>query len=481
MIRKPLMFVALVLTLALAAGAEAWAGNDQAVRIVVSGNFQGKTFDLDGNHRLSPTDVWKIPALIKLIKAQPGAPVFTVDVGNNHSIFQPSSFLLNGEIEASLGELCGFNVSAMGPADLEMLSCARPNYGAMLRRVWTNVFPKSDGMRFNHWHLSVFNGLRITVTSFISPDYLVDVPLKRNDLEVEDPSRAMRRYLAMSPPTDLLIMVAHLRPEELDLLRPMIPKNTIILRPVQTPQEQPDTHRGPGSLNADTHELEIPSGRHGVMVITRTVHTRKMTRIKQVFFKPQENDRIDPAADKSGQRLRSILSEPLKVITTREVPYPAMYKFSRDYNSFMTKKINRSDLALTAVEGEPYKSERVVTKGFLVSELGNRKTRVYRLIGSDLKRLFLMLGRDRFPYRLGVSGIDIDWLLTELVGLRVGGNELDVGSVYSLALDSLLYQDPRVSMFLEQVDAKWFPGRTLWEAWMTFSHVKTPASKLIER
>jgi len=161
------------------------------------------------------------------------------------------------------------------------------------------------------------------------------------------------------------------------------------------------------------------------------------------------------------------LHTPLHVMNTSEFPDAPPYFASPEAHAGLVCAVTRADVALITSETDGCFHERVITPLSVFSAFKNRRVRLYNLAGHALRELFLRLSHGSFSKRLGSHGISLDLPGGIPKSLVINGQNIDDRSLYKIAIDEDLFDDPSVKSILGDHDLPGSRGTTLWDAWLS--------------
>jgi hypothetical protein len=217
-----------------------------------------------------PAIAWQTPEFIETWRREPPWATLVIAVGNDHSLYAPTTFLAPGTLEESLIEACRPDVRTLGPLDLIPYRRGGRLPPAVQQRVWSNPRGVNEAPTpFPALQRIEAAGRRIAVLCLISETRLDDLPTRDWGIEgAENPARCLRRLRPALTDIDLGLVVCHLTGTDLrEVLAEADPRLRFLVvepEPDDLDPPRPRDTRLPGAPYVTHHEhpAERP-GRRG--------------------------------------------------------------------------------------------------------------------------------------------------------------------------------------------------------------------------
>ncbi len=327
---------------------------------------------------------------------------------------------------------------------------------------------------FRQYDRHLLSGHQLVFGCFIEPELLTDsfvstVP----QLEIEDLSRAWRRFALNLEPDDIPLLLCHMSASGFRRFQQTVRQPSILL---WVPPEPPDSYVP--TILPKSHHLYVdvlPVSTEAPLLVY--AHRRgggeldfrsRHPRYRSVSH-PQGHFDFDELTD----RLQHASRQSLHVIPTPKHRSAVIAHWRPELVAALTHSVYRSDLTLVQLLGDrPWKG-RILYPETLFASLPAATIREYEFSGHDLQLYVERIFQSASPGRLGVAGGKLAFLAGKVRTLQGRDLPIQPGLSYRLSLDSSLYSVP--SLHPES-----FGGRRLGTAGHTFWSIALRQLPLLE-
>ncbi len=416
-------------------------------QFIFFGNTQGRSVEFqptdEGSTEISFSPIWKLPEIINRFTRGYETKTLIVNVGNNEREDAPVSYLLEEPIFEHLRRFCRPQVDAVGPGDFARSALINKVPTWLFGRLWSNVLQPAEQPFFLESNRHRLSGHTFVFGCFIAPELLVDSFISSvPQLEVEDPSRAWRRFSLQIEPDDIPVLICHMPAPDFRRLQQTVRQPSILL---WVPPEQPA--KTTPTILPNTHHRHVdvlpPADEAPLMLFA---HRRSGGEFDIRSRHPRYRSVSHPQGhfdfDELGDRLRHAARQSLHVIPTPGHRSTVIARWRPDLLADLVNQVFRSDLTLVQLLGDHTWKGRVIYPETLFSSLPACLVREYEFSGHDLKLYLERVFQSASPGRLGVAGGKLAFLAGKVRNLQ--GRNLPVlpQLSYRLSLDSSLYSVP---------------------------------------
>lgn len=443
------------------------------IRIMLPGNFSGNTFSWKGNKKPFPEVCWRIPDFILSLYNQKNFINTVIDVGNNSSVYSPSSYITDGKIDQHLATLCKAKVSALGPKDLGVFR-NMPLSTKIRERIWTNITQNNEGFLFPPKGVINNEDFKMRVYSFISNKYVKNFPLiKWGNIQVISPALALRKLMPKFNKDSLTVIIAHLTEKDTKHLISQLNKYKGTFFFVHIAQNKASRLDAIPDTLKNVFYFKISDGCHKLPTLTIQ---------RKNFSTPRINVKIIPLKKASSKNslnlfnevsdiIFNILNTIIKVIprTITEAPFrfiPAVHaEFARDYS--------RSNISILVKPDSSFQESLVFRNFDLFNLSKNFFIYKFRLKGHQIQELILNL-TNQSKNELIFGGCDFRLFAGKITSFNIHGQTLLPNRFYSISVSSEILNNSNLSRLFRNISYKRNEGVMSWDIWRK----KLPRAKI---
>ncbi|MDD3001034.1 MAG: hypothetical protein PHF29_04705 [Candidatus Riflebacteria bacterium] len=438
------------------------------LQIFLPGNFNGKTVELTDKLSFSLSDAHKIPELIATFKKEEkNTLVFAT--GNNSSIYEPLSFLLNGKIENELIKKCNPNVFSASPSDIEILDL-KGDKKHLKNLLFTNAVSKKVPHPFKTFETANVGDKTIYFFNFISASLCENLPIQKwESFEADDFQRTLRRLEFEFKDSDITISTVYGSKEETENLVLALKRlnGTHFVINATHEKDFPFYPFTTPIIEGNVYKFSLKNGNTALPLLNIIFKNSGSPRItlRMLPLNKFDNSKGDNTLSAFEKQINDYIFEPFRIITTKEKASTSANYIRADAHATLTKRALNTDLAIMIEPNQRHINNNVINLGRLLKAIENDRIFIVRLKGATLKKLTEKLVSAYGKDKIAIAGCEFEYFAGKTVNFKVSGISVDSHKTYSVATTQATLGDSIARNVFEKDMLQPFNGYFLWDIW----------------